>query len=112
MVRLHLAAGQAAVYALPLRLSKEMPAGEHDLPVTLKVECPQGTGLRLPGSRRHHDLWTVHFAVPISVDDAARPEATVSPEATASYLSLASVSRKTPDPAALETLLRDGLMTE
>lgn len=107
-VSLQLAAGQAAVYALPLGVVATLGAGEHDLPVTLQVDKPNGTGARLPGSRRHlYDLWTVHFAVPFTVD-AALAEKPTRAGVTAGKgrcLSLASVSEPEPRLAALHALV-------
>jgi hypothetical protein len=107
-VSLHLAAGQAAVYAVPLAIAPTLPAGEHDLPITLKVDRPTGSGVRLPGTRRHlYDLWTVHFAVPFtltSAPDGPRAPVALSPR-NARFLSLASASESEPRLAALQTLL-------
>ncbi len=96
-VSLHLAAGQAAVYVLPLAVMSSAAPGEHDLPVTLRVESPTGAGLRLPVGRHHlHDLRTVHFAAPftLSIVSASPAPATVSENPR--YLSLASVSEPAP----------------
>ena len=97
-VSLKLAAGQAALYSLPLTFSPETPAGEHDLPVMLQVKRPAGTGMRLPGARRHlYDIWTCRFAAPFtatppSATPVAKPFAASS---TAEYITLASVSKPT-----------------
>lgn len=122
-VRLHLAAGQAALYAMPLRLAADLAAGEHDLPVTLRIERPTGTGVLLPGVRRHvHNLWTVHFAAPFTVQarggdslgeekpDAGTVDGALGSRAVADgieepvYESLASVSDKAPDLGVLQRL--------
>ena len=109
-LRLHLAAGQAAVYVWPLRVAATLPPGEHDLPITLRIRRPAGTGVLLPGARRHlHNLWTVHFAAPLTVArPAAGGEGTAPRGAEASaavaaplYLSLASVSEPKPRLEAL-----------
>jgi hypothetical protein len=107
-VSLHLAAGQAAVYTLPLVIAPTLPAGQHDLPITLQVDKPTGSGVVLPGACRHlYDLWTVHFAVPFTLTSA--PDATRAPIALSSkkarFLSLASASESEPRLAALQTLL-------
>lgn len=104
-VDLRLAAGQAAVYVLPLVVSRSLPSGEHDLPVTLAVTKPGGTGARLPGARRHlYDLWTVHFAAPFTVAAASAP--TLALNEAPRFLSLASVSEKEPRLDALQFLKR------
>ncbi|HWA85708.1 MAG TPA: hypothetical protein VG710_05765 [Opitutus sp.] len=105
VVDLHLAAGQAAVYVRPLSVAAALAPGEHDLPVTLQVQKPTGTGVRLPGSRRHlYDLWTVHFAAPFTVSDiAAQPSAASEPPR---FLTLASASEKQPRLDALQFLAR------
>ena len=111
-VSLRLAAGQAAVYALPLGVVATLGAGEHDLPVTLQVDKPNGTGARLPGSRRHlYDLWTVHFAVPFTVDavPAEKPTRAGVTAGEGRCLSLASVSEPEPRLAALHALVEGNL---
>ena len=107
-VYLELAAGQAAVYALPLGVVATLGVGEHDLPVTLQVDKPNGTGARLPGSRRHlYDLWTVHFAVPFTVDASLvdKPAPAGVTAGIGRCLSLASVSEPAPRLAALHALV-------
>lgn len=109
-VSLALAAGQAAVYALPLGVAATLGAGEHDLPVTLQVDKPSGTGARLPGSRRHlYDLWTVHFAAPFTVDTALADKPTPAGVIVGKgrCLSLASVSEPEPRLAALQALVEN-----
>jgi hypothetical protein len=106
---LNLAAGQAAVYVLPLAVSRSAAPGEHDLPVTLRAESPTGAGLRLPVGRHHlHDLWTVHFAAPFTLSAVPAPS-TALPE-KARYVSLASISKPAPF-EALEDLLANLLGT-
>ncbi|PTY07161.1 hypothetical protein DB347_07565 [Opitutaceae bacterium EW11] len=109
-VALNVAPGQAAVYSLPLAVSRELPPGEHDLPVTLCVSRPNGMGVRLPGATPHFfDLHTVHYAAPLTVISgaAAAPAGPVGPDA-ARYLSLASVSRPKPELDALQDLVDEG----
>jgi hypothetical protein len=108
-VSLELAAGQAAVYALPLTAAVSLKPGEHDLPVTLKVDQPTGTGARLPGTPRHlYDLWTLHFATPFTLTAVPPP---VPPGSAASnlsrpcFLTLASANEPEPQLHALEALL-------
>lgn len=122
-VRLHLAAGQAALYAMPLRLAADIAAGEHDLPVTLRIEKPTGTGVLLPGVRRYvHNLWTVHFAAPFTVhartgdslgeekSDVGTVDGALGSRAVADgieepvFASLASVSDEEPDLGPLQRL--------
>jgi hypothetical protein len=105
-VELRLAPGQAAVYVLPLVVSRSLAAGEHDLPVTITTQKPDGTGARLPGARRHlYDLWTVHLAAPFTVaTDASAPALALNEPPR--FLSLASVSDKEPRLDALQFLKR------
>lgn len=104
-VTLSLAAGETAVYALPLTTAPTLAEGEHDLPITLTVEKPSGTGARLPGTPRHlYDLWKVHVAAPFTVArDAPAPRAGAT--RTPHYVSLASVSETEPRLAALAALV-------
>lgn len=108
-IALHLSAGQAAVYSLPLLVSASLREGEHDLPVTLTVDKPNGTGVRLPGSRRHlYDLWTVRFAAPFTVKPASPETASKAGLVLAEEpraLTLASASEKTPSMEELQNLL-------
>ncbi|MFA6287785.1 MAG: hypothetical protein WC661_10420 [Opitutaceae bacterium] len=103
LVRLHLAAGQAAVYVLPLAVAPGLAAGDHDLPVMLKVSLPAGAGLRLPGARRHlHDLWCPRFAVPFTLSSAPLKNSADLPPPV--YRSLASVGEPGPRLDALQTV--------
>lgn len=106
-VRLHLAAGQAAVYALPLRAAATLAPGVHDLPVALRVEKPAGDGALLPGaSHRLHNLWRVRFAAPFTLPGhSAHATATSSAPGPARYLSLGTAGAPAPDFTALENLL-------
>ncbi|HEY0944770.1 MAG TPA: hypothetical protein VGD81_05865 [Opitutaceae bacterium] len=108
-VSLALAAGEAAVYALPLTIDPALAPGEHDLPVTLTVRKPAGTGLRLPGTRTHlYNLWKVRFATPFTLTPAAAEIATApARDRQPSFLTLASVSEPGPRFTALEELLTD-----
>jgi hypothetical protein len=111
-VSLHLAAGQAAVYALPLVVAPALAAGEHDLPITLQMDKPAGTGVRLPGARRHlYDLWTVHFAVPFTLTPAAggSPAPTAHRPGKPRFLTLASVSESKPRLDVLQALVTGNL---
>ncbi len=108
-VSLELAAGQAAAYLLPLCLAHSLGEGCHDLPVTLKVDKPTGTGVLLPGMRRHlYDLWKVRFAVPFMVDanSASRSVSLMKSIGKARYLSLASVSEAEPRLDELDRLIK------
>lgn len=114
-VSLYLAAGQAAVYVLPLLLSSDMEATEHDLPVSLTIRRPSGRGLLLPGVRRRlHNLHHVHFAAPFKVQLGVPGGAVHAANAGANaaslisnpaFLSLASLEDKAPDFSKLEALL-------
>ncbi len=106
-VALHLAAGQAAVYILPLEVNRTLSPGAHDLPVTLCVQNPAGDGFRLPGtSRRLHDLWSVRFAAPFTLPQHGAEPDTVTPSlGAARYLSLAAVDSPTLHLEALESVL-------
>lgn len=108
-VPLHLAAGQAAVYALPLTAAAGLAPGEHDLPVTLQVRKPAGTGSHLPGARRHpYDLWTARFAAPFTVvAPGKRPPAAGALPAPV-FLTLASASEPAPRLERLEELIGPG----
>lgn len=104
-VALSLAAGQAAVYALPLSAAPTLTPGQHDLPITLTVDKPAGTGARLPGAPHHlYDLWKMHVAAPFTVvTDAAAPHASV--PRPPRFVALASVSEKEPRLAALTAVV-------
>lgn len=104
VVRLHLAAGQAAVYQWPLRSGPSMAAGAHDLPVVLRVRRPNGMGQWLPGARRHlYNIWHTRLAVPFTVEPSGQPAAAPLPDPV--YLSLASVSENEPRLDALSQLV-------
>jgi hypothetical protein len=107
-VALELAPGQAAVYALPLTIAASLPPGEHDLPIELKVDKPNGTGARLPNAPRHlHDLWKVHFAAPFTVPTAADyPPHAPAPLLRPRFISLASASAPVPDLSPLADLIQ------
>ncbi len=67
-LHLHLAAGQAAVYELPVR---PCPGAEeiHRVPVVIQASAPNGHGLRLPGARRSlYDIRRFRYAVPLTVE--------------------------------------------
>lgn len=103
---LQLAPGQAAVYSLPLLVSPDLAPGEHDLPVTLHVQCPSGSGVLLPGARRHlYDVWTARFAAPFTVPDAPRTLPSF-PLPAPEFISLASVSDPAPRLDSLTALIR------
>ena len=103
-IALELAPGQAADYSLPLTLDPSLAPGEHDLPIELKVDKPQGTGARLPNAPRHlHDLWKVHFAVPFTVPTDARHSP--APQLRPRFISLASVTASAPNLSPLADLL-------
>jgi len=112
VIALRLAAGQAAVYVLPLAAASTLPPGEHDIPVTLKVHKPTGTGVRLPGTRRHlYDLWTIHFAAPFTITETSAGPVSASepsPPEAARFLTLASVSEKESHFDALEAMVTSG----
>lgn len=107
-VFLELAPGQAAVYALPLTIASSLPPGEHDLPIELKVDQPNGAGALLPNVPRHlHDLWKVHFAVPFTVSETPAEEPSFRPATPGPrFVSLASVTSLAPTLAPLAKLLR------
>jgi hypothetical protein len=104
-VALALSAGQATVYALPLVCAPENPHGNHDLPIALRITKPTGDGLLLPGVKaRLHNLWTVHYATPYTIQGPAS-DAAQRPVAEPAYCSLASISEPTPRLEALEAIL-------
>lgn len=73
-VRLHLAAGQAAVYEMTVRATADISTGNHRLSVMLDVEQPEGAGQRLPGARKHmYDVLIARFAAPLEIV-TGRPE--------------------------------------
>lgn len=106
---LHLAAGQAAVHLLPLKIASDMAPGTHDLPISLRIRKPTGTGNLLPGAKRHlHNLWSVHYATPFKIleKDASTPAAAANAQAlNAQYLSLGSVSEQAPRFEELQSFL-------
>jgi len=104
-VALMLSAGQAAVYALPLVCLPASTEGNHNLPIALSISKPTGDGLLLPGVKaRLHNLWTVHYATPYSVEGTVS-DLMQSQTSEATYLSLASISEPAPRLEALEALL-------
>lgn len=106
-VSLRLAPGQATVYVVPLVATPSLVADDHDVPLTLKVRKPNGTGVRLPGVRQHlYDLWTLHFAVPLTVTPATGPAPAPLPPPAHQFLTLASVSDPEPNLAVLDELIR------
>lgn len=106
-VHLHLAAGQAAVYSMPVRATTDIAAGFHRLSVTLHVAQPEGVGQRLPGARtRIHDMRVLRFAAPFEIAQGRpQPAGEQRPLEKARYLSLASVSEKQPDLERLHALM-------
>ncbi len=101
-----LAAGQAAVYVLPRAVAPVAVPGEHDLPVTLRVESPTGAGLRLPVGRHHlHDLRTVHFAAPFTLGNASTSPAPAAVSEKPRYVSLASLGEPAPRLELLASVL-------
>ncbi len=97
VVQLHLAAGQAAVFRLPLRVDASTPCGIHDLPILLRVLAPTGFGSFLPGTGRHfYDAWRVWFATPCTVEIAPERPLLTAEIPPASYHTLASVSDSAP----------------
>ena len=104
---LHLSAGQAAVYVLPVQVGLDIPGGFHRLSVTLRVDQPEGVGQRLQGSRtRIPYLNILRFAAPFEVAQG-RPETPTQhpPLPAPRYISLASVTEKDPDLEKLYELL-------
>jgi hypothetical protein len=104
---LHLAAGQAAVYILPVQATPDIPADFHRLSVTLHVQQPEGVGQRLQGARtRIPDLRVLRFAAPFEITQG-RPETHLPapPLPPPRYISLASVSEKVPRLASLHDTL-------
>lgn len=105
VVDLRLSAGQAAVYVLPLVITRPLPAGDHDLPVTLTVRKPTGTGVRLHGTHRHlYDLWTVRYVAPFTATTAVPTASSSGSAELPRFLSLASVGEKSPRLDALAFL--------
>lgn len=108
---LALAPAQAAVLVFPLAVSALLPPGEHDLPVTLCVAEPTGSGLRLPGAPRHlYDLHTVHYAAPLTVSSASAASGGAPSPAgltPARFITLAGAGQEEPDFAELERVVAE-----
>lgn len=110
-VSLELAAGQAAVFSVPLAITANAGPGEHDLPMTLQVERPNGAGLRLRAPHRHlHNIWKMHFAVPFTLV----PQTEATPDAVRSmgeprFIALASLNGAAPTRDQLGKLLQETL---
>lgn len=104
-VHLHLAAGQAAVYVLPVNSSADITQGFHRLSVTLCAQLPTGYGQRLRGARRHPDMYKVRFATPFEIVSGRPEPVTATPLPEPRYISLASVSEKELNLSALQDLL-------
>ncbi len=98
VTRLHLSAGQAAVYCLPVCVRTDIAPGNHRLSVRLWMDRPTGAGQRLPGSRRHlFDTRMIRIAAPFDVAEKAAPASPPdAPLPAARYISLASVGESTP----------------
>ena len=105
--RLHLAAGQAAVYSLPVQIAPDIPAGFHRLSVTLRAEQPEGVGQRLQSARtRIRNMNTLRFAAPFEVAPGRPiPPGEQIPLPAPRYITLASVTEKTPDLTKFHELL-------
>jgi hypothetical protein len=104
---LHLAAGQAAVYCLPVQAGADIASGFHRLSVTLHVHQPEGVGQRLQGARARIPYMNIlRFAAPFEVEQG-RPETPSQhiPLPAPRYISLASISEKEPDLDKLYDLL-------
>lgn len=97
VVQLHLAAGQATVFRLPLRVDANARCGTHDLPILLRVLATTGFGSFLPGTRHHfYDAWRVWFATPFTVETACERPSLTTEVPPPSYHTLASVSDSVP----------------
>ncbi|MDR0352003.1 MAG: hypothetical protein LBI02_01155 [Opitutaceae bacterium] len=109
ITRLRLAAGQAAVYCLPVRVRPDITPGNHRLSVRLWINCPTGAGQRLPGSRLHmFDVHVIRIAAPFDVAEDAMPDAEAGgalPEPC--YISLASVSDAEPRMGKLREIVKE-----
>ncbi|MDR1010191.1 MAG: hypothetical protein LBM04_03505 [Opitutaceae bacterium] len=102
----HLAAGQAAVYTMPVRAKPDIATGYHRLSVQITVDQPAGVGQKLAGARlRIHDMHKLRFAAPFELA-AGRPETTEDQPALPKprYVSLASISEKEPNIERLHDL--------
>ncbi|EIQ01888.1 hypothetical protein OpiT1DRAFT_00464 [Opitutaceae bacterium TAV1] len=112
-LRLHLSAGQAAVYELPLRAAPDLAPGHHLLPVVIQVNRPNGRGVRLPGARRHlGNLRRFRYAAPFEVTPLpATPEHAAdtisSPLPSPAFLTLASVDEPYPRLEVLQKIIAD-----
>jgi hypothetical protein len=114
ITRLHLAAGQAVVYGLPVRVRPDITPGNHHLSVRLWMNCPAGAGQRLPGSRLHlFDTRMIRIAAPFDVAADAVPGAEAGealPEPR--YISLASVSEAEPRLGKLHAIVEETVARE
>ncbi|AHF91946.1 hypothetical protein OPIT5_18700 [Opitutaceae bacterium TAV5] len=112
-LRLHLSAGQAAVYELPLQVAPDLASGHHLLPVIIQVSRPNGRGARLPGSRRLlGNLRRFRYAAPFEVTPLpATPErvagAASGPLPPPAFLTLASVDEPYPRLEVLQKIIAD-----
>jgi hypothetical protein len=105
-LRLHLTAGQAAVYEMPVRVAADISPGPHSLPVVIQVDMPAGQGRRLPGARKHlYDIRRFRYAAPFDVEPAPETK-TTSPDTQTlpppSYRTLASVDEPYPKVEVLQ----------
>lgn len=105
ITRLRLAAGQAAVYCLPVRVHPDITPGNHRLSVRLWMNCPTGAGQRLPGSRRHmFDARMIRIAAPFDVAENAEPAGALP---APRYISLASISEAQPRMGKLHAIVEE-----
>lgn len=105
--KFHLAAGQAAVYAMPVRTNANILTGFHRLSVQITVEKPTGFGQKLSGTRmRIPSMRKLRMAVPFELA-AGRPEETNQQAGLPKprYVSLASISEKEPTIERLHELV-------
>ncbi|MDF9826589.1 hypothetical protein M2447_000670 [Ereboglobus sp. PH5-10] len=105
--KFHLAAGQAAVYAMPVRTNANILTGFHRLSVQITVEKPTGFGQKLSGTRmRIPSMRKLRMAVPFELA-AGRPEETNQQAELPKprYVSLASISEKEPTIERLHELV-------
>jgi hypothetical protein len=111
-LRLHLCAGQAAVYELPLRVAPDLAPGHHLLPVVIQVSRPNGRGAGLPGARRHlGNLRHFRYAAPFEVTPlptAPAPATTTTadtPLPPPTFCTLASVDEPYPRLEVLQKII-------
>ena len=107
MLHLKLAAGQAAVYVLPMRAAMDITPGDHRLTLTILVNTVTGEGQRLSRARtRFLNIKKCRLATPIEVLEKPADMDTT-PLPAPRYLTLASINEKAPNIEVLEEIIKE-----